>query len=89
MISAFTVDAERELTYWIDPSRWGLGIASDALRIFLTVEKQRPLYARVAAGNRGSRRVLEKAGFEMLREEVSSYARGLGEETAAFVFRLH
>lgn len=87
MIASFTVDADRELTYWIDPSRWGLGIASGAVRLFLAVETQRPLYARVAAANQGSRRVLEKSGFKKLYREVS-YAPGLGAETPEFVLRL-
>src|SRR4051794_24947963 len=34
-IGSFTVDDERELTYWIDPALWGRGIASQAVGLFL------------------------------------------------------
>src|SRR4051794_25695491 len=31
MIASFTIEGERELTYWVDPSRWGQGIATGAV----------------------------------------------------------
>jgi RimJ/RimL family protein N-acetyltransferase len=54
MIASFTSEGERELTYWIDPSRWGRGLASAALEAFVQVEVTRPLFARVAEHNIGS-----------------------------------
>src|SRR5690606_9024287 len=48
-VGSFTMDGEREVTYWVDPDRWGRGIASAALTAFLEVERERPLVARVAA----------------------------------------
>ena len=30
MIASFTIEGDRELTYWIDPLRWGRGIATAA-----------------------------------------------------------
>ncbi|XUL87293.1 GNAT family N-acetyltransferase [Streptomyces galilaeus] len=54
---------EREVTYWIDRAYWGKGIATAALRDLLAEVPERPLHARVAADNAGSRRVLEKCGF--------------------------
>jgi RimJ/RimL family protein N-acetyltransferase len=62
---------EREVTYWIDRAYWGQGIATAALRDLLAEVPERPLYARVATDNAGSRRVLEKCGFR-----VSAHARG-------------
>jgi RimJ/RimL family protein N-acetyltransferase len=50
--------------YWLGKAYWGRGIASSALALFLDDERHRPLLATVAAHNVGSRRVLEKAGFE-------------------------
>ena len=62
-------DGHREVGYWIDRRLWGKGIASQALRAFLGVELTRPLYAFVAQHNLGSIRVLEKCGFEPVRDE--------------------
>jgi RimJ/RimL family protein N-acetyltransferase len=53
--------------YWIGRDYWGKGIATAALRLFLTDhELRRPLLARVAATNAGSIRVLEKCGFKLV-----------------------
>lgn len=40
-IGSFTVEGQREVTYWIDPARWGRGLASVALAAFLDVEVTR------------------------------------------------
>jgi RimJ/RimL family protein N-acetyltransferase len=55
--------SQRLVGYWIGPEHWGRGIATEALSEFLCEERLRPLYAHVAAHNRGSMRVLEKCGF--------------------------
>ncbi len=31
-VASFTVEGDRELTYWVDPAQWGRGIASAACR---------------------------------------------------------
>jgi len=68
---------EREVTYWIDRAHWGRGIATAALRILLEQIPERPLYARAAADNAGSRRVLEKCGFaQTARARGFAHARG-------------
>ncbi|MYU21694.1 GNAT family N-acetyltransferase [Streptomyces sp. SID8352] len=54
---------EREVTYWVDRAYWGRGVATAALRQLLAEVPERPLYARAAADNAGSLRVLEKCGF--------------------------
>lgn len=54
---------KREVTYWIDRAYWGRGLATRALGRFLEQETTRPIYARVAADNGASLRVLEKCGF--------------------------
>jgi RimJ/RimL family protein N-acetyltransferase len=55
----------RLVGYWIGEAYWGRGIASAALAAFLREhERTRPLHAFVAIANRGSRRVLEKCGFQ-------------------------
>ncbi|MGH3354806.1 MAG: GNAT family N-acetyltransferase [Nocardioidaceae bacterium] len=63
MIASFTVDGDREVTYWIDRARWGRGIASAAVQTFLTRESQRPLFARAAAHNLGSTRCSYAMGW--------------------------
>jgi RimJ/RimL family protein N-acetyltransferase len=78
---------EREVTYWVDRAYWGRGVATAALRVLLAEVPDRPLYARAAADNTGSLRVLEKCGFEK-----SAHARGFaparGEEIDEVVFHL-
>jgi RimJ/RimL family protein N-acetyltransferase len=87
MIASFTVEGERELTYWIDPRRWGRGIASGAVQIFLRLETQRPLFARAAAHNLGSSTVLLRNGFIKMSEETA-WADGLGEHVLEHTYRL-
>ncbi|MER5180594.1 GNAT family N-acetyltransferase [Streptomyces sp. NPDC002896] len=70
---------EREVTYWIDRAYWGRGIATAALRELLALVPERPLYARAAADNAGSRRVLEKCGFGVTAH-ARGYANARGEE---------
>ncbi len=87
MIASFTMEGDRELTYWVDPSRWGRGIASGAARLFIPDEPRRPLYARAAEHNLGSRRVLERNGFVKIGEETS-WADGVGKEVVEYIYRL-
>ncbi|MEU9209635.1 GNAT family N-acetyltransferase [Streptomyces sp. NPDC048415] len=78
---------EREVTYWIDRAYWGRGIATAALRALLAQVPERPLYARAAADNTASRRVLEKCGFRVTAR-ASGYAQARGEEIAEVVLTL-
>lgn len=86
-IGSFTMDGEREVTYWIAPSRWGQGIASRALRAFLEIETTRPLRGRVAEHNVGSAKVLANAGFVEVGSDTG-YAAGVGAEIVERIFRL-
>ncbi|ROQ69895.1 RimJ/RimL family protein N-acetyltransferase [Streptomyces sp. 840.1] len=78
---------DRDVTYWIDRARWGQGLATAALRALLVRVPERPLYARAAADNAGSRRVLEKCGFTVTGKD-RGYAHARGEETAELLFTL-
>jgi RimJ/RimL family protein N-acetyltransferase len=78
---------EREVTYWIGRSYWGKGIATAALTAFLAVDSTRPLNARVASDNVGSRRVLEKCGFRVVGTE-RGFAEARSEEIEELVLRL-
>jgi RimJ/RimL family protein N-acetyltransferase len=87
MIASFTVEGDRELTYWIDPARWGRGIASGAVQIFVRRETRRPLFARTAAHNLGSSKVLLRNGFMKIGEETS-WADGVAENVLEHIYRL-
>jgi RimJ/RimL family protein N-acetyltransferase len=86
-IGSYTMEGEREVTYWIDPARWGRGVASRALAAFLELERTRPLYGRVAAHNGGSAKVLARAGFVEAGTDTG-FAPGLGREVVERIFRL-
>jgi len=76
---AYTSEGEREVTYWIARHAWGRGVATEALRLLISREPTRPLFARVAAHNAGSIAVLEKNGFAEVSRSVG-FAAGLGRE---------
>ena len=86
-IGFFRIDDRPEVTYWIDRSQWGKGIASAALRILLAETAERPVYARAASDNVGSLRVLEKAGFRRVGVD-RGFAAGRGEEIEETIMRL-
>jgi RimJ/RimL family protein N-acetyltransferase len=78
---------EREVTYWIGRAYWGKGIATAALDAFLAVDRTRPLHARVAHDNVGSRRVLEKCGFRVVGTD-RGFAEARSGEIEELVLRL-
>lgn len=78
---------EREVTYWIDRAYWGRGIATAALAALLAEVPERPLYARAAADNEGSLRVLRKCGFRTAAR-ATGYANARGEEIDEVVLTL-
>ena len=62
-IASFVLEGDTEVTYWIRRDRWGRGIATAALAELLRQVTVRPLFARIAADNAGSARVLLRNGF--------------------------
>ncbi len=70
-VSAFELDGQTEVTYWVRRPAWGRGIASRALLLLLDRVPVRPLYARAASDNVASLRVLQKAGIRRIGTEVS------------------
>ena len=84
-VSSYEHDSKPEVTYWIGRAYWGQGIATRALSEFLAhVNRVRPMYARVAKDNLGSRRVLEKCGFHIIGE-----SRGFANARGAEIEELH
>lgn len=86
-IGTFTMEGDREITYWIDRQHWGRGIASRAVEAMLELDPERPLWGRAASDNVGSLRVLERAGFVHTGTDVG-YAAGRGEEIEETILRL-
>lgn len=62
-VCAFQQEGRWEIAYWIGRNHWGQGIGAKAVAEFLTLFTTRPIFATVAAHNRASLRILEKAGF--------------------------
>ena len=86
-IACFVVEGDTEITYWIDRSAWGKGVAGRALALFLDLVPDRPLHARAASDNAGSLKVLRRAGFTVVGTEVS-YANARNAEIEETVLRL-
>lgn len=87
-VAAFTIEGDREVTYWIARHAWGRGVATEALRLLIEREPTRPLFARVAAHNAGSIAVLKRNGFTEVSRDVD-YAPGLGRDVEEIVFTLN
>ncbi len=66
-VLSWTRDRQRLFGYWIGKKFWGRGLASLAAEEFLkNCDPFRPIFAQVAAHNKGSIRVLEKCGFQQV-----------------------
>ena len=86
-LGMFHRGADREITYWVERAVWGRGIAATAVSSFVGSVPFRPLFARVAADNVRSVRVLEKCGFRHVSTE-RGFAEHRGVEIDEFVYRL-
>ena len=86
-VSSFMLFGDPAVGYWLGREFWGKGIATRALAAFLDVVTVRPLYARAARDNIGSRRVLEKCGFAVIGED-KGYAHARSKEIEEVVLRL-
>ena len=86
-IASFAVDGDAEVTYWIDGSSWGQGIAGRALALLLESVRVRPLFARAASDNVGSLKVLQRAGFAIIGT-ATSFANARSKEIEETILRL-
>jgi hypothetical protein len=57
------------------------------VRTFIRRETQRPLFARAAAHNIGSSKVLLRNGFMKIGEDTG-WAAGVGEDVLEHIYRL-
>ncbi len=87
-VSSYVESGRPEVTYWIGRAHWGRGIATRALTAFLKeANTTRPIYARVSKDNLGSRRVLEKCGFQVIGE-MRGFANARGQEIEELLLEL-
>jgi len=85
--AAFTVDGDREVTFWTTRNAWGRGVASEALRVLVSREAERPLFARVAAHNARAVAALERNGFTPV-SRGAAFAPGVGGDVEEVVYTL-
>ncbi len=87
-VLSYEDDGKLEVSYWLGKEYWGKGLATRALAEFLARgNKTRPIYARVAKDNLGSRRVLEKCGFTIIGE-ARGFANARGQEIEELLLEL-
>jgi Acetyltransferases, including N-acetylases of ribosomal proteins len=86
-IAKFLIGEDAEITYWIDRKFWGRGIATRAMKEFLSLETIRPIYARVAFDNIGSQKVLKSCGFVKIGTD-RGFANARKTEIEEFIYRL-
>lgn len=85
--AAFTIDGDREVTYWVAHHARGRGVGTAALRLLVAREPERPLYARVAAHNVPSAALLGRVGFTEVSRSTA-FAPGVGREVEEIVYVL-
>ena len=71
-IAKFTMFNQPEIGYWLGKEFWGKGITTQALKLFLQVVTQRPLFAAAAKDNLASLRVLQKCGSDAFRRGLKT-----------------
>lgn len=76
------------LGYRLTPDAWGHGLAGEVVREALacarTVAPSRPVVARILSENSASRRVAERAGMILIREEIESSGPAAGQRRLTF-----
>ncbi len=83
-VACFPQHDALHVAYWLGRPFWGRGIATAALAQLLDEVRARPLFARVAEHNVGSRRVLEKCGFE----QIGRVPPGPHDDVTELLFRI-
>lgn len=87
-VLSYEDEGKPEVSYWLGKEYWGKGIATWALTEFLARHNRtRPIYARVAKDNLGSRRVLEKCGFTVISAS-KGFANARGREIEELLLEL-
>lgn len=82
---------QSEVSYWVAPAFWNLGIASLAVQALVAAnpQKNKTVFAEVFQDNPGSARVLTNAGFQYLGDAESfSVARNARVPTWTYLRKL-
>ncbi len=82
---------QSEVSYWVAPAFWNLGIASMAVQALVAAnpQKNKTIFAEVFQDNPGSARVLTNAGFQYLGDAESfSVARNARVPTWTYLRKL-
>ncbi len=92
VVSLTRMDREQsEIKYWVAPSFWNTGYASEAVAAIVAANphRARTLFAQVFQDNPGSARVLTNCGFEYLGDAESySVARGATVPTWTYLRKM-
>lgn len=86
-IACFVVEGDTEITYWVDRSVWGQGVAGRAVELLLREVTDRPIHGRTASDNAASLKVLTRAGFEVVGTDTG-YASARNAEIEETILRL-
>jgi ribosomal-protein-alanine N-acetyltransferase len=86
-IAKYEMYGAAQITYWIDKKFWGSGVATTALKQFLTIENTRPIFGGTAFDNIGSQKVLEKSGFVKIGVD-KGFANARQVEIEEFIYKL-
>jgi RimJ/RimL family protein N-acetyltransferase len=86
-VVCFVMDGKPHVGYWIGREFWGQGVATRALTLFLSEVDVRPIYARAAADNIASIRVLQKCGFVQYGAD-SGFANARGSDVEEVLLSL-
>ena len=85
---AYSMQREKPtISSWLGRAYWSKGIATQAVRDFLDVVQERPLYARVAYDNLAALQVLRKIGFEITGHD-SFFSEAHGYEVDEIILAL-
>jgi len=76
-----------EVSYWVGREYWGQGVATQALKVFLTLLEERPLFARVVKDNLASLSVLQKCDFRIVGED-RGYANARHQQVEEYILKL-
>ncbi|MET7280327.1 GNAT family N-acetyltransferase [Kribbella sp. NPDC005582] len=87
-VGSFELEGDTEVTYWINRSLWGQGVASRALALLLERITVRPIHARAASDNLASLKVLHRAGFVTTGTDTG-YANARQAEIEETILRLN
>lgn len=83
--------SQSEIAYWVVPSIWNTGIATEAVKAFISLNPQscKTIFGSVFQDNPASSRVLENAGFQYIgAAESFSIARGEMVPTWTYIRKL-